>query len=57
MDRAEFERQLTGRLAALGFELVELRAGGTARRPHLGIRIDWTLAVPGQAVTVTTAPP
>ena len=52
MDRADLERQVTERLAMLGFELVELRAGGTARRPHLGIRIDWTLAVPGRAVTV-----
>ena len=52
MERADLERQLTERLDALGFELVELRAGGTARRPHLGIRIDWTQAVPGRAVTV-----
>jgi len=52
VEKGEFERQVADRLAALGFELVELRHGGTARRPHLGIRIDWIEAVPGRNVTV-----
>lgn len=48
----QLERQMTDRLAALGFELVELRKGGTARRPHLSVRIDWADAQPGKTVTV-----
>jgi ribosome maturation factor RimP len=43
---------MTDRLAALGFELVELRRGGSSRRPHLSVRIDWTDIVPGRKVTV-----
>lgn len=50
--KGELERQLAGRLAALGFELVECRLGGTARRPLLGLRIDWIEIVPGRTVTV-----
>ncbi len=50
--QGELERQLTGRLEALGFELVECRFGGTARRPLLGLRIDWIEHVPGRTVTV-----
>ncbi len=52
MERHEFERQLSERLAALGFELVDLRHGGTARRPHLSVRIDWAASEPGRTVTV-----
>jgi ribosome maturation factor RimP len=48
----ELERQMTERLAALGFELVELRRGGSSRHPHLSVRIDWTDIVPGRKVTV-----
>lgn len=43
---------MTGRLAALGFELVELRRGGSARRPHLSVRIDWAEVVPDRKVSV-----
>lgn len=43
---------MEGRLKALGFELVDLRQGGSARRPHLSVRIDWAEAVPGRTVTV-----
>jgi ribosome maturation factor RimP len=50
--KAELERQLTERLAALGYELVECRLGGTARRPLLGLRIDRLEPVPGTTVTV-----
>lgn len=52
MEQQQLESQVTERLAALGFELVELRKGGTARRPHLSVRIDWADAQPGQTVTV-----
>ena len=31
------------RLAELGFELADLRVGGTSRRPHVQVRIDWPL--------------
>lgn len=36
----DLERQAAARLAGLGFELVELRQGGTARRPLLQVRIE-----------------
>lgn len=52
MDKASLERELTDRLVALGFELVDLRVGGSARRPHLSVRIDWADPVPGRTVTV-----
>jgi ribosome maturation factor RimP len=52
LDRHELEQQMEGRLGALGFELVDLRQGGSARRPHLSVRIDWAEAVPGRTVTV-----
>jgi ribosome maturation factor RimP len=51
VEKAELERQLAERLEALGFELVECRLGGTARRPHLGLRIDWIEVVPGRNIT------
>jgi ribosome maturation factor RimP len=52
VEKGELERQLAGRLEALGFELVECRLGGTARLPHLGLRIDWIEVVPGRKVGV-----
>jgi ribosome maturation factor RimP len=52
LDRHELEARLAELLAALGFELVDLRHGGSARRPHLSVRIDWAEAVPGRTVTV-----
>jgi ribosome maturation factor RimP len=51
VDHSELERQVAARLTGLGFELVTLRAGGSARRPHLSVRIDWA-ADAGRAVTV-----
>jgi len=51
VDRSELERQLAARISELGFELVDLRAGGTARRPHFTVRIDWA-AEAGRAVGV-----
>ena len=52
MEQQQLEGQMAERLAALGFELVELRRGGTARRPHLSVRIDWAEVQPGRTVTV-----
>jgi ribosome maturation factor RimP len=51
VDKIVLEQQLSARVAGLGFELVELRAGGTARRPHLSVRIDWA-ADAGRTVSV-----
>jgi len=51
VDKSELERQLAARILELGFELVDLRAGGTARRPHLSVRID-VAADAGRAVSV-----
>jgi ribosome maturation factor RimP len=52
VERDELGRQMAARLDALGFELVDLRFGGTTRRPHLSVRIDWADVVPGREVTV-----
>ncbi len=51
MDKSELQLQLSARLAGLGFELVDFRAGGTTRRPHLSVRIDWA-ADAGRTVSV-----
>jgi ribosome maturation factor RimP len=51
VDKTVLEQQMSARLAGLGFELVELRAGGTARRPHLSVRIDWAADL-GRTVSV-----
>ena len=52
-DRTAFDRELSERLAALGYELVDVRVGGTARRPHFTVRIDRSSADPEQGVGVT----
>jgi len=51
VDKSDLQLQVSARVAGLGFELVELRAGGTARRPHLSVRIDWA-ADAGRTVSV-----
>lgn len=40
------------RLAELGFELADLRLGGTPRRPLVQVRIDWPPSTPPRRVTV-----
>ena len=40
------------RLGELGFELADLRVGGTPRRPLVRVRIDWPPATPARRVTV-----
>jgi ribosome maturation factor RimP len=52
MDRDVLERQIAERVRSLGFELVEVRHGGTVRRPHLTVRIDRPDSGPGHGVTV-----
>lgn len=46
------DREMAERLTALGYQLVECKHGGTARRPHLTVRIDRLDLEPGQQVTV-----
>ena len=48
----EMERELDSRLEDLGYELVEVRWGGSGRRPLLKLRIDRPDSVPGAGVTV-----
>jgi ribosome maturation factor RimP len=48
----EIERELEGRVEALGFELVDVRWGGSPRRPSLRVRIDRRDSQPGEGVTV-----
>jgi len=48
----EIERELEGRIAELGYDLVEVRWAGSGRRPLLKLRIDRRDSVPGRGVTV-----
>jgi ribosome maturation factor RimP len=45
-------RELADRVTALGYEVVELKVGGTGRRPRLALRIDRPDSGPGSGVTV-----
>jgi ribosome maturation factor RimP len=46
------ERELTDRVAGLGFELVELERAGTRSRPILRVRIDRPGSEPGRGVSI-----
>lgn len=48
----DIEQQTAARLAELGFDLVELRQGGTARRPLLQVRIERAETGGDRGVTV-----
>lgn len=48
----EIDSELEGRIEDLGYELVELRWGGSGRRPLLRLRIDRPDSRPGDGVTV-----
>lgn len=48
----EIDDELDRRIEALGYELVEVRWGGSGRRPMLKLRIDRPDSVVGQGVTV-----
>lgn len=48
----EIERELDRRVADLGFELVDVRWGGSGKRPQLKLRIDRPDSRPGSGVTV-----
>jgi ribosome maturation factor RimP len=48
----EIEKELADRIEDLGFELVEVRWGGSGQRPQLKLRIDRPGSGPGFGVTV-----
>jgi ribosome maturation factor RimP len=48
----ERQRELAERVVALGYEVVELKVGGSSRRPRLALRIDRPDSGPGRGVTV-----
>jgi ribosome maturation factor RimP len=48
----ELEREIDRRVAALGYELVEIERAGSRARPILRVRIDRPGSVPGEGVTV-----
>ena len=48
----ELEVELEKRVEALGYEVVEMRRGGSGRRPVLRLRIDRPDSHPGAGVTV-----
>jgi ribosome maturation factor RimP len=48
----DIERELETRVEALGFELVDVRWGGTGNRPSLRIRVDRPDSRVGEGVTV-----
>ena len=48
----EIAAELEGRVEDLGYELVEVRWGGSGQRPQLKLRIDRPDSMPGAGVTV-----
>jgi ribosome maturation factor RimP len=48
----EIDQELEHRVEDLGYELVEIRWGGSGRRPMLKVRIDRLDSAPGSGVTV-----
>ena len=51
-DPADLTADVKARLAPLGFELADVRKGGSQSRPLLQIRIDRPDAAPGHGITV-----
>ena len=49
---ADLQRELTERVTALGFEVVECKVGGSRRHPHLVLRIERPGARAGNGITV-----
>lgn len=49
---AELTAEVRSRVGALGYELVDLRARGSAQRPAVQVRIDRPDGGPGQGITV-----
>ena len=48
----DLNRELAERVTALGYEVVELKVGGTSRRPRLALRIDRPDSRPGHGIAV-----
>jgi len=48
----DLEQQIAARVAGLGFDLVEVRKGGSSRRPLLSVRIERAGAGPSDGLTV-----
>ncbi len=48
----EIDQEMERRIEDLGYELVEIRWGGSGRRPLLKVRIDRPDSAPGAGVTV-----
>ncbi len=48
----EIEQELADRIEGLGFELVEVKWGGSGQRPRLEVRIDRPGSGPGAGVTL-----
>jgi ribosome maturation factor RimP len=48
----DLHRELAARVTALGYEVVELKLGGTSRRPRIALRIDHPEGGVGRGVTV-----
>lgn len=48
----EIEREVERRIEGLGYELVELRWGGSGKRPMMKLRVDRVDSIPGEGVTV-----
>ncbi len=51
-DLAGLTDEVRARVAALGFDLADLRKGGTPRRARLQVRIDRLESEPGHGITV-----
>jgi ribosome maturation factor RimP len=49
---AELTAEIRARVAALGYELVDLRKSGTAQRVRLQLRLDHPDAAPGRGITI-----
>jgi ribosome maturation factor RimP len=48
----EIEAELEARVQDLGYELIDVRWGGSGQRPQLKLRIDRSDSTPGDGVTV-----
>lgn len=48
----EIERELAARVEGLGYELVDVRWGGSSNRPSLRVRVDRAGSARGEGVTV-----
>lgn len=48
----DIDREMERRVDDLGYELVEMRWGGSGKRPMLKVRIDRSDSAPGEGVTV-----